>query len=228
MLLSVVIPVYNEAPTVEDLVDRVLATPVEKEVVIVDDCSTDGSREILERLAGADDRIRLVRHEANRGKGAALQTGFDAVEGDVVLVQDADLEYDPGEYPKLLKPIEDGRADVVYGSRFLGSESRRAIRFWHYLGNRGLTFISNCFTNLYLTDMETCYKVFRREVLDQIRIEENAFGVEPEITAKVSKLGCRVYEVAITYNGRSYGEGKKIGVRDGFEALWCIVKYNLR
>ena len=226
MKLSVVIPAYNEIGTIREILSRVNAVPLEKEIVVVDDCSTDGTGEALleEEAAG---RCRLVRHDRNRGKGAALQTGFSAVTGDVVLIQDADLEYDPQEYPKLLKPILDGRADVVYGSRFVGSGEKRVLFFWHSLGNRFLTTLSNMFTDLNLSDMETCYKVFRREVLTKVRIEENRFGFEPEITAKVAKLGCRIYEVGISYSGRTYSEGKKIDWKDGVRAIFCILKYNL-
>jgi glycosyltransferase involved in cell wall biosynthesis len=224
--LSVVIPAYNEIGTIREILSRVNAVPLEKEIVVVDDCSTDGTGEVLREEESAG-RCRLVRHDRNRGKGAALQTGFSAVTGDIVLIQDADLEYDPREYPKLLKPILDGRADVVYGSRFVGSGEKRVLFFWHSLGNRFLTTLSNMFTNLNLSDMETCYKVFRREILTKVRIEENRFGFEPEITAKVAKLGCRIYEVGISYSGRTYAEGKKISWKDGVRAIFCILKYNL-
>ncbi|MBE0606174.1 MAG: glycosyltransferase family 2 protein [Deltaproteobacteria bacterium] len=226
MKLSVVIPAYNEIGTIREILSRVNAVPMEKEIVVVDDCSTDGTGEVLLEEAAAG-RCRLVRHDRNRGKGAALQTGFSAVTGDIVLIQDADLEYDPQEYPKLLKPILAGRADVVYGSRFVGSGEKRVLFFWHSLGNRFLTTLSNMFTNLNLSDMETCYKVFRREILLKFRIEENRFGFEPEITAKVAKLGCRIYEVGISYSGRTYAEGKKISWKDGVRAIFCILKYNL-
>ena len=225
--LSVVIPCYNERATLESVLDRVRATPVKDvEIVVVDDCSTDGTRDLLrEKLEAMVDRV--VYHERNQGKGAALRSGFEAATGDIVLIQDADLEYDPQEYPRLLRPILEGQADVVFGSRFSGGDAHRVLYFWHYLGNRFLTLLSNAFTNLNLTDMEVCYKVFRREVLRQIRIEEDRFGFEPEITAKVARLGCRVYEVGISYSGRTYGEGKKIGWRDGVRAIVCILKYNL-
>jgi glycosyltransferase involved in cell wall biosynthesis len=225
--VSIVIPCYNEASTIETLIEAVLASPVpDKEVIVVDDASTDGTRDILrEKIEPRIDRV--VYHDRNRGKGAALRTGFAAAGGDVVLIQDADLEYDPRDYPKLLAPILEGRADVVFGSRFIGGGSHRVIFFWHAVGNRLLTLLSNMLTDLNLTDMEVCYKVFRREVLQRISIEEDRFGFEPEITAKIAKLGCRIYEVGVSYAGRTYAEGKKIGWRDGFRAVWCIVKYNL-
>ena len=228
MKLSVVIPVYNEAATIESLLDRVRSVPVDKELVVVDDCSTDGTRDRLAALQQrGDPDLRIVFHEVNRGKGAALRTGFGAATGDVVIIQDADLEYDPFEYPKLMQPIVDGRADVVYGSRFAGGESHRVLYFWHSLGNKFLTLLSNAFTNLNLTDMETCYKVFRRDVLQRIQLEEDRFGFEPEVTAKVARLGVRIYEVGISYAGRTYEEGKKIGWKDGVRAIWCIIKYNV-
>ncbi|HTV03407.1 MAG TPA: glycosyltransferase family 2 protein [Luteitalea sp.] len=225
MRLTVVIPVYNEVHTLLHLIDRVQAVPLDKDLVLVDDCSSDGTRNLLERTTFPAN-VRVLYHEVNQGKGAALRTGFAAATGDVVIIQDADLEYDPDEYPKLLEPIVAGRADVVFGSRFAGGESHRVLYFWHSLGNKFLTLCSNAFTNLNLTDMETCYKVFRREVLQQITVEENRFGFEPEITAKIAKLRVRIYEVGISYAGRTYEEGKKIGWRDGVRALWCIVKYN--
>jgi glycosyltransferase involved in cell wall biosynthesis len=225
MRLTVVIPVYNEVHTLLSLIDRVQAVAIEKELVLVDDCSSDGTRDLLQRTAFPAN-VRVLYHERNQGKGAALRTGFAAATGDVVIIQDADLEYDPEEYPKLLEPIVAGRADVVFGSRFAGGESHRVLYFWHSLGNKFLTLASNAFTNLNLTDMETCYKVFRRDVLQRITVEENRFGFEPEITAKVAKLRVRIYEVGISYAGRTYEEGKKIGWRDGVRALWCIVKYN--
>lgn len=228
MKLSIVIPCYNERHTIRSIVEAVRAAPVrEKEIVVVDDCSTDGTREILQvEIAPLVDKI--VYHSVNCGKGAALRTGFGVASGDIVIVQDADLEYDPQEYPKLMKPIVDGKADVVFGSRFMGGEPHRVVYFWHMVGNRFLTLLSNMFTNINLTDMETCYKLFRRDVLRRLTIEENRFGFEPEITAKVAGLeGCRIFEVGISYYGRTYAEGKKIGWRDGFRAVYAIVKYNL-
>ena len=227
MKLSIVIPCYNEARTIRIIVDRVRAAPVpDKEIIIVDDCSRDGTRDLLRtEIAPLVDQV--IYHANNQGKGAALRTGFAAVTGDVVIVQDADLEYHPNEYPKLLQPIMDGRADVVFGSRFSGGDAHRVVYFWHMVGNKFLTLFSNMATNLNLTDMETCYKMCRREVLQKIAIEENRFGFEPEITAKIARLRVPIYEVGITYSGRTYEEGKKIGWRDGFRALYAIVKYNL-
>jgi len=224
--LSVVIPVFDEEKTIEQIVGRVQAVPLDKELIIVDDCSTDQTPQILARLEEADN-VRVVRHDRNRGKGAALRSGFAEAAGDVVIIQDADLEYDPQEYSKLLEPILDGRADVVYGSRFSGGQPHRVLYFWHSVGNRFLTLLSNMLTNLNLSDMEVCYKVFRRGIIQAIEIEESRFGFEPEITAKLAKTGCRIYEVGITYSGRTYQEGKKIGWRDGVRAIWCILKYNL-
>ena len=225
--ISVVIPCYNEASTIETILDAVQASEIQdKEIIVVDDASTDASREKLRGLEGRPG-LRVIYHEKNRGKGAALRTGFQAATGDVVIVQDADLEYDPGEYPKLLAPIRAGRADVVYGSRFAGGESHRVLYFWHYAANKLLTLFSNMFTNLNLTDMETCHKAFRREVIQKIDLREDRFGFEPEVTAKVARMGCRIYEVGISYSGRTYAEGKKIGWRDGLRALWCVIRYNL-
>jgi glycosyltransferase involved in cell wall biosynthesis len=228
MKLSIVIPCYNERNTIRAIVDAVRAAPVaDQEIIVVDDCSSDGTRDIL-RAEIEPLVARIIYHEVNQGKGAALRTGFAAATGDVVIVQDADLEYDPQEFPRLLKPVLEGKADVVFGSRFMGAEAHRVVYFWHMVGNRFLTLFSNMCTNLNLTDMETCYKLFRREVLRQITIEENRFGFEPEITAKVARLkDCRIYEVGISYYGRTYAEGKKIGWRDGFRALYAIVRYNL-
>jgi glycosyltransferase involved in cell wall biosynthesis len=225
--ISVVIPCYNEASTIETLLDAVRASEIpDKEILVVDDGSTDGTRDKLRTLEGQPG-LRVIFHEKNRGKGAALRTGFQAATGHVVIVQDADLEYDPKEYPKLLAPIRAGKADVVYGSRFAGGESHRVLYFWHYAANKLLTLFSNMFTNLNLTDMETCYKAFRREVIQKIDLREERFGFEPEVTAKVARMGCRIYEVGISYSGRTYAEGKKIGWRDGLRAIWCIVRYNL-
>ena len=224
MRLSVVIPAFNEQDTILAVLDRVRAVPIDKEIIVVDDASTDATAERVRSLGEQPD-VRFFRHEINQGKGAALRTGISKATGDVVIIQDADLEYDPADYHKLLKPIQDGKADVVYGSRFIGGDSHRVLYFWHSVGNKMLTLMSNAFTNLNLTDMETCYKVFRREVIQSIRIEENRFGFEPEITAKVAGMNCRIYEVGISYAGRTYAEGKKIGWKDGVRALWCILKY---
>jgi glycosyltransferase involved in cell wall biosynthesis len=227
--LSVVVPVYNERATVEAVLRRVVAAPlpagVELELVVVDDCSSDGSAELLEELRD-ELGFELLRQPANRGKGAALRRGFEAAEGDIVLIQDADLEYDPADYPALLGPILEGQADVVYGSRFLGGP-HRVLFFWHYVGNRLLTTFSNMLTDLNLSDMETCYKVFRREVLDGERLRSERFGIEPELTALFARRRARIYEVPISYHGRTYAEGKKIGWKDGVSALWSIVRYNL-
>jgi len=243
MLLSVVVPVYNEREYIREIIARILAVElpgIERELILVDDCSTDGTRRILQELVGPVGRaevaaagggkalVRVFLQERNQGKGAALRRGFAEAAGDILLVQDADLEYDPGDYPRLLKPLLEGRADVVYGSRFAGGEPHRVLYFWHSVGNRFLTLLSNALTNLNLTDMECCYKVFRREVLQQIRLEEDRFGIEPEVTAKIARLGCRIFEVGVSYAGRTYAEGKKIGWKDGLRAIWCILKYNLR
>ncbi|HVR76076.1 MAG TPA: glycosyltransferase family 2 protein [Planctomycetota bacterium] len=228
LVLSVVIPVYNELDTVEAVLNRVRGVPYRKEVIVIDDASTDGTREKLLEIERAGGRIdQLVLHEKNLGKGAALRSGFLKVTGDVVIVQDADLEYDPTEYPKLLRPIIDGKADVVYGSRFLSGRPHRVLFFWHAVANRGLTLISNMVTNLNLTDMETCYKAFRADVVRAIRIQEDRFGFEPEITAKVARMHCRIYEVGISYDGRSYAEGKKIGWKDALWALVCVLRYGI-
>ena len=223
--LSVVIPVYNEVDTLREIVERVQQVDIEKEIVIVDDASTDGSGELATTISSGADNVKLIRHERNRGKGRALRTGFAQATGDFVIVQDADLEYDPADYPKLLNPLLHDKADAVYGSRFLTASEHRVLYFRHYLGNRFLTLLSNFATDLNLTDMESCYKVFRRQLLQSLVLEEDRFGFEPEITSKIAKAGARVYEVGISYHGRTYAEGKKIRPRDGLWALWCIVKY---
>jgi len=227
MRLSVIIPCYNEINTIDAIIDAVNRAPYhDKEIIIIDDYSNDGTREKLKTSIEKSGRIhQIFYHEYNQGKGAAIRTGIAAATGDLVVIQDADLEYDPNEYPRLIQPILNDRADVVFGSRFLGGDARRVLYFWHRLGNGFLTLMSNMFTNLNLTDMETCSKVFRREIIQSINIKENRFGFEPEITAKIAKLNCRIYEVGISYNGRTYEEGKKIGWRDGVRALYCIVKY---
>jgi glycosyltransferase involved in cell wall biosynthesis len=222
--LTVVMPCFNERETIKTIIDSVLDSPLVGELVVVDDCSTDGT--VDQVAAFTDPRVRLIRHERNQGKGAAIRTGFEHASLPYVIIQDADLEYDPAEYPIVVGPLIAGKADVVYGSRFLGGAPHRVMYFWHYAGNKLLTTASNMATNLNLTDMETCYKAFRREVLGRFTIEEDRFGVEPEITAKVARLGVRVYEVGISYDGRTYAEGKKIGWRDGIRAFFCIVAYS--
>jgi glycosyltransferase involved in cell wall biosynthesis len=235
LVVSVVIPVYNERNTIREILRQVRAVPIKKQIILVDDCSRDGTREILRELAAEDPELRVVFHEVNCGKGAALRTGFQHATGDIVLVQDADLEYDPAQYPQLIHPIVEGKADVVYGSRFIG-ERHRVLFFWHSLANKFLTTLSNVFTNLNLTDMEVCYKVFRREVIQGITLKSDRFGFEPEVTAKVARFmmpstdgqpprRCRVYEIPVSYNGRDYREGKKIGWKDGVQALYCIIRY---
>jgi glycosyltransferase involved in cell wall biosynthesis len=228
MVLSIIIPVFNEVTTIDEILKRVAAVPLAKEMIVVDDFSHDGTREKLVILAEKFDNLKVVYHEKNRGKGCAIRTGLEHSTGDMVIIQDADLEYDPAEYPKLVKPIVEGRADVVYGSRFAGGEEHRVLYFWHYLGNRFLTLMSNMFTNLNLSDMETCYKVFRADIIKGIKLEQNRFGFEPEITAKVARAECRIFEVGISYSGRTYTEGKKIGWKDGVQAIWCIIKYRIK
>jgi glycosyltransferase involved in cell wall biosynthesis len=225
-LLSVVIPCFNEAATILDLIERVRQAPVaSKQIIVVDDGSSDGTRELLQDLQASD--LTVLLHERNQGKGAALATGFRAARGEICIVQDADLEYDPAEYPLVIGPIVQGKADVVFGSRFQGAAPHRVVYFWHRVGNGFLTLLSNMFTDLNLTDMETCYKSFRTEIIQAIPIREKRFGFEPEITAKLARRRCRIYEVGISYYGRTYDEGKKIGWKDGVRAVWCILKYNL-
>lgn len=228
MKLSIVIPCFNELRTLDALLAAVEAAPwPDKEIILIDDCSTDGTREKIQRDVLPKGTIHCLFHDHNRGKGAALRTGFQAATGDIVIIQDADLEYDPQEYPRLIGPIVEGKADVVFGSRFMGAAPHRVVYFWHMVGNRLLTTLSNMCTNINLTDMETCYKAFRRDILQQLVLEEDRFGIEPELTAKVARLNCRIYEVGISYHGRTYEEGKKIHWKDGVAALWCIFKYNL-
>lgn len=225
--LSVVIPVFNEEATLASVLRTVASQPCVREIICVDDCSTDRSWSVLRDAVASEPRLKTARHETNRGKGAALRTGIALATSPIVIIQDADLEYDPLEYPRMLDPILSDRADVVFGSRFVGSEAHRVLYFWHSVGNKFLTLLSNMFTNLNLTDMETCYKAFRRDVIQSVQIEEDRFGFEPEITAKVARLGVRIYEVAISYHGRTYAEGKKISWKDGVSALRCILKYGL-
>ena len=227
MKLSIVIPCFNEVNTIEALIDAVRKAPYEKkEVIIVDDCSTDGTREKLKNEL-EENADKIIYHLRNMGKGAALRSGIEAATGDILIIQDADLEYDPGEYPRMIQPILDGKADVVYGSRFITDRPHRVLYFWDRVGNGFLTLLSNILTNLNLTDVETCYKAFRREIIQSVKIEEDRFGFEPEITAKLAKLNCRIYEVGISYYGRTYAEGKKINWKDGIRAIYCIIKYNL-
>jgi glycosyltransferase involved in cell wall biosynthesis len=237
LVLSVVIPVYNERDTLDEILRQVRAVPIQKQIILVDDCSTDGTRDRLKQLAQTERDLTIAFHEKNRGKGAALRTGFAHATGQLVIVQDADLEYDPAQYPQLIQPIVEGKADVVYGSRFIG-ESHRVLFYWHSLANKFLTMLSNMFTNLNLTDMEVCYKVFRREVIQGIALKSDRFGFEPEVTAKIARFTvppldgrparrCRIYEMPVSYNGRDYKEGKKIGWKDGVQALYCIVRYAL-
>ncbi len=229
MKLSIIIPCYNEMSTIKTILEAVQNSPYEdKEIIIVDDCSRDGTRDVLKNEIEPSGAAKVIYHEINQGKGAALRTGITGATGDVVIIQDADMEYDPNEYPKLVEPIAKGKADVVFGSRFAGGDAHRVVYYWHRIGNGLLTLLSNMFTNLNLTDMETCYKVFKREIIQSIQIEENRFGFEPEITAKIAKIPeIRIYEVGISYYGRTYAEGKKIGWKDGFRAIYCILKYNL-
>lgn len=226
ILLSVIVPCFNEINTIEAVINKIKNSPItSKEIIIVDDFSTDGSKDFLRQIK--DKEIVTIFHEKNRGKGAALSSGIALARGEIIIIQDADLEYDPSEFPQVIGPILNGKADVVYGSRFQGGQPHRVVYYWHRLGNGFLTFLSNIFTDLNLTDMETCYKAFKSSLIKKIKIEEKRFGFEPEITAKLSKLDCRIYEVGISYYGRTYKEGKKIGWKDGFRAIYCILKYNL-
>ncbi len=225
-LLSIIIPVFNEENTIKEIIKKVKAVNIDKEIIIIDDCSKDNTYKILEEFK-TDSEIKIFRHEKNLGKGAAIKTAIKYIEGECSIIQDADLEYNPNEYEKILAPILEGKADVVYGSRFVGSEPHRVLYFWHFIGNKFLTLLSNLFTNLNLTDMETCYKAFKSEVLKSLELKENRFGIEPEITAKVAKKNLKIYEVGISYSGRSYKEGKKIRWKDGIYAIWCIIKYNV-
>jgi len=226
MKLSVLVPVYNEKDTIDEIIKRIQDVDIEKEIIIVDDFSTDGTRDILKKYESIKN-ICIIYHEKNIGKGAAVRSAIKHINGDVALIQDADLEYDPQDYKVLLKPILSGQADIVFGTRFIGSQPHRVLFFWHYVGNKLITFLSNMFTNLNLNDVECCYKVFRKEVLESIELEQNRFGIEPEITAKAAKGNWRIFEVGVSYFGRTYVEGKKIGWRDGLQAIWCIVKYGI-
>ena len=228
MKLSVVIPVYNEATTIREIIERVRRVAVEKEIIVVDDFSTDGTRAVLAQAERDLPELTVLYHERNFGKGRALRSGFATARGDYIVVQDADLEYDPEDYPKLLRPLDRNQADAVYGSRFITTQEHRVLYFWHSMANKFLTLLSNMLTDLNLTDMETCYKVFRRELIQSIPLEEDRFGFEPEVTCKLAKAGARIYEVGIAYHGRTYEEGKKIGMKDGFRALWCIMKYSFK